>query len=64
MGVNIPFDPQAPRQGGIDQRLYHGTSVEQLDALVDLLVNFDVYAGRRAQVTPLVRDAAENAASP
>jgi hypothetical protein len=64
MGVNIPFDPQAVRQGGIDPRLYHGTSTEQLDALVDLLINFDVYAGRRAGVNSLVQEAAQTAASP
>ena len=45
MPVNIPYDPAAPYLGSnMPQELYHGTSVEQLDALVDLLMNYDQYA--------------------
>ena len=47
-----------PRQLGstVPQDLYHGTSLEQLDALVDLLMNFDQYARQRSRVTPLVEE--------
>lgn len=54
MPVNIEYDPAKPNQGGVDQKLFHGTSSEQLDGLVDLLMNFDEYAKRRAPITPLV----------
>ena len=56
MPVNIPYDPAKEHLGGIEQGLYHGTSEEQLDALVDLLVNYDAYARHhhsvRSQVEP------------
>jgi cytochrome c2 len=69
MPINIQYKPEdAPFQGGVDQQLYHGTSTEQVDALVDLLMNYDKYAGRRASVRPLVEAAArakqEEAADP
>ena len=34
--------------GGVSQDLYHGTSIEQVDALVDLLMNFDPFSRRAA----------------
>ncbi|MFO0817775.1 MAG: hypothetical protein U1A77_07535 [Pirellulales bacterium] len=58
MPVNIPYDPDAPNLGGISQDLYHGTSIEQVDALVDLLMNYDNYAKQKALVAPLVQQAA------
>lgn len=57
MPVNIPFDSTKEHLGGVDQSLYHGTSVEQLDAIVDLLLNFDEYAKRHSLVAPLVKTA-------
>ena len=59
MPVNIPYDPDSPTLGGVQQdpvkrELYHGTSVEQLDGLVDLLMNYDEFAKTRSLVTPLV----------
>ena len=55
MPVNIPYDPAAPFLGStVSQDLYHGTSLEQLDALVDLLMNYDQYAKQQTRVTPLV----------
>jgi hypothetical protein len=59
MPVNVPFKPEDPDfQGGVDQQLYHGTSTEQIEALVDLLMNYDTYAKRRASIVPLVEAAA------
>jgi cbb3-type cytochrome oxidase cytochrome c subunit len=55
MPVNIPYDPGLPNQGGIRQDLFRGTSLEQLDGLVDLLMNYDEYAKQRSPVTPLVK---------
>ncbi len=40
----------------VPQDLYHGTSLEQLEALVDLLMNYDLYARLRSRITPLVRE--------
>jgi cbb3-type cytochrome oxidase cytochrome c subunit len=57
MPVNIPFDPAAPHLGGVSQELYHGTSIEQLDAVVDLIMNYDRYASRRSLIAPLVKPA-------
>ncbi|MBM4001670.1 MAG: hypothetical protein FJ295_00065 [Planctomycetes bacterium] len=49
MPQNIPFP------AGIDKKLYHGDSVQQVDALVDLLMNFDEYAQRQSRIAPLVQ---------
>jgi hypothetical protein len=59
--VNVPYLPGVPNLGGIDQSLYHGTSVEQVEALVDLLMNFDQYSKSRHPITPLVKGAPEPA---
>jgi hypothetical protein len=56
MPVNIPYDPDLPNQGGVAQDLYHGTSAEQVDGLVDLLMNFDEYAKQRSSVVTLVKE--------
>ena len=57
MPVNIPYDPLAPHEGGVKQELYHGTSTEQVDALVDLLMNFDQYARKNTQIADMVKPA-------
>lgn len=54
MPINIPYDPAAPNLGTtVPQELYHGSSVDQLDALVDLLMNYDLYARRQLRVQPM-----------
>jgi hypothetical protein len=59
MPVNVPYDGSAaPYFGGVSQDLYHGTSTEQVDALVDLLMNFDAYAKQHSRVAPLVQQSA------
>jgi len=63
MPVIIPYHATSPHLGGVAQSLYPGTSIEQLDALVDLLMNFDIYTRQRAPVAPLV-EAAGTAPSP
>ncbi|MCH2114992.1 MAG: PDZ domain-containing protein [Pirellulales bacterium] len=57
MPVNIPYKPGA---SGIAEELFRGTSIEQLDGLVDLLMNFDTYARRQTPITPLVEESAAN----
>lgn len=70
MPVNLPYDPDSPTLGGVKQdpaklEVFHGSSFEQLDGLVDLLMNFDAYAKSRSLVTPLVTgEAAPAAATP
>ncbi|QEG36985.1 PDZ domain-containing protein [Bythopirellula goksoeyrii] len=64
MPVNIPFNADAPHLGGVAQNLFPGTSLEQLTGLVDLLLNFDTYAKRQTEVTPMVKAAADANAPP
>jgi cytochrome c2 len=55
MPMNVPYNADTPFLGStVPQDLYHGTSVDQLEALVDLLMNYDVYAKERSRVVPLV----------
>jgi cytochrome c551/c552 len=58
MPVNLPYDADLPNLGGVAQDLYHGTSIEQVDGLVDLLMNFDQYTKQRSLIAPLVKEAA------
>ncbi|MEZ6120788.1 MAG: hypothetical protein R3C28_30010 [Pirellulaceae bacterium] len=62
MPVNIKFDANAENLGGVSQDLYHGTSLEQLDALVDLLMNFSQYTQNKTSITDMVpsAEASEN----
>lgn len=62
MPVNVTYDPSSPTFGGVDQALYPGTSVDQLNALVDLLANFGTYMTQKNNVADLVRQATEGAA--
>jgi hypothetical protein len=56
MPVNIPYDPALPNLGGVNQALFPGTSIMQLDGVVDLLMNFDEYTRRRTSVKSLVKE--------
>ena len=67
MPENVKYEPEKPFAGGVSQNLYHGTSTEQVDALVDLLMNYDTYAGRGRRVAEMVTPAtipAEGATPP
>jgi hypothetical protein len=55
MPVNLPYDPASPTLGGVAQDLYHGTSIEQVDALVDLLMNFDQYTRQSRNIAAMVK---------
>ena len=58
MPQNIPYDEANPYLGAEQtQKYFHGTSPETVDALVDLLMNFDGYAKSRASVAGLVAEA-------
>ncbi len=61
MPVNIPYKPDAEHLGGVAQTLFAGTSIAQVDGLVDLLMNFDRYAKSQTDVTPMVDAAAAKA---
>jgi hypothetical protein len=50
-GMPVNINPQT---GFATQGLYHGTPVEQLDAVVDLLMNFDNYTRRKTSIAELV----------
>lgn len=58
MPTNITFEPKPPYFGGVDQKLFPGTSIQQLDGVVDLLMNFDEYARRQTSVKGLVKEPA------
>jgi cytochrome c2 len=58
MPKNIPYHPTDSSQDGINESLYPGDSIQQLTALVNLLMNYDVYAMSKTAVAPLVQAAA------
>jgi hypothetical protein len=53
-GMPVNINPQT---GFATPGLYHGTPEEQLDGLVDLLMNFDTFTGRRTSISDLVQAA-------
>jgi len=56
MPENIKYNPEDKEfLGGVKQELYHGTSIEQLDGLVDLLMNFDKYSVEQNKVADKVK---------
>ncbi|MDG2382912.1 MAG: hypothetical protein P8N76_14680 [Pirellulaceae bacterium] len=57
MPVNIQFNSELPHLGGVSQKLFHGTSIEQLNAVVDLLMNYPLYSKERAPIAELVKPA-------
>lgn len=62
MPVNVPYRPDDPHLGGVSQDLFHGTSIEQVQGLADLLMNFDAYAKEQTEVSSLVQEAASQGA--
>jgi hypothetical protein len=59
MPVNIPFEDPPP----VLAQLYHGTNVEQVEALTDLLMNFDEYARAGTRIADRVQPATPEAAA-
>ncbi len=57
MPVNVPYKANAPHLGGVSQELYPGSSVEQVEGLVDFLMNYDDYAKRKTIVSGMVKEA-------
>jgi hypothetical protein len=55
MPKNIPFDPNSPHLGGVDQAIFPGTSVQQIDAVVDLLMNYPAYTSGKNDISDLVK---------
>ena len=51
MPVNIP--PDKP----VSETLYHGTSLEQVNGVVDLLMNYDRFMEDRTSIKPMVKPA-------
>jgi hypothetical protein len=61
MPVNIIYESDKPHLGTtVPQNLYHGNSLEQVDGLVDLLMNYDKYTRQRSRITPLVDESKKN----
>jgi cbb3-type cytochrome oxidase cytochrome c subunit len=57
MPTNIPYD------NGVSQELYKGTPDQQLNAVVDLLMNFDRYTESKTSIKTLVKPAPPAAAA-
>ncbi len=55
MPVNVQYDADSPTLGGVPQDIYPGTSLDQVDALVDLLINFSEYSRSQLQIKDLVK---------
>jgi len=53
MPVNIPYGKP------VSQELYPGDSTAQIDAVVDLLMNYDIYAERQVSIKPMVKPPAQ-----
>jgi hypothetical protein len=51
MPVNIPSDKP------VSEALYHGTSLEQVNGVVDLLMNFDRFIEEGVSMKPLIKPA-------
>jgi cytochrome c551/c552 len=51
MPVNIPYDK------GVSQSLYKGTSEQQLNGVVDLLLNYSTFTDRKTSIAPMVKPA-------
>ena len=58
MPINIPYDPESETLGGVAQDLYPGTSIDQIDGLVDLLMNFSTHVEGKYDFGELVKQAA------
>ncbi len=63
MQVIIPYHSEQPNLGGVAQSLYRGDSVQQLDAVVDLLMNFDVYASQQGGLVAPTDHSSDNVTS-
>lgn len=64
MPVNIPYKEGDANLGGLDQKLFHGVSPQQVDGLVDLLMNFNTYNQGKNRIAPMVKQATPAATSP
>ncbi|MDA1052017.1 MAG: hypothetical protein O3C40_16245 [Planctomycetota bacterium] len=66
MPVNVPYNADVTefRPAPDQPVLYHGGSTETVDALVDLLLNYDKYAKQRSSVAELITGEAPAAVVP
>ena len=55
-GMPVNFPPSGPPLG---QEFFDGTSIEQIEAVADLLLNFDEYITRRASIRQMIESARE-----
>jgi hypothetical protein len=62
MPDNFKYAPGTEVDGFAVRNLYHGDSIEQLDAVVDVIMNFDKYAQGQASIAHLVPKTEEPAA--
>jgi hypothetical protein len=60
MPVNIPYENPPAILG----ELYHGSNVEQVQALTDLLMNYDQYARQSTRIADRVQPVPMEGAAP
>lgn len=57
MPENFKYEPDSePFHGGIPQDLFHGTSTEQVDGVVDLLMNFEDFVKSQISIAERVKE--------
>ena len=59
-GMPVNFPPAGPPMG---QHLFKGSSIEQLDAVTDLLLNYDWYIKRRTSIREMIESAEQAGAA-
>jgi hypothetical protein len=62
MPVNITYNPADPHLGGVAQKIFPGTSIEQLDGVVDLLTHFGEYLSQKSRIADMVQPVAPDPA--
>ncbi|MBL9123066.1 MAG: hypothetical protein JNG90_05500, partial [Planctomycetaceae bacterium] len=50
-GMPVNFPPDKPAS----QELYKGSSLEQIEAIVDLLLNYDSFMKNKTSIKPLIQ---------
>jgi Cytochrome c len=55
MPVNVPYVADDPHLGGVSQALLSGTSIEQVDALVQLLQNYSYFTSSKTNIRSMVK---------
>lgn len=64
MNINFAYKPEEPLLGALNPELLPGDSLQQLDAVVDLLMHFDEYSKDRSGASKIVDELQKSAPPP